>query len=367
VSILLVPLLSLRPASASGTTFVRQIVPPLVRAWGSRDVVLLCDPGVARLLHGVGARFEVRDVPDGRASRLLALRRELPRLEAEIGPACVYVPDGQVVGAPVAAPVALALHHHLNWSRPQGMGFVQRAYWLAWYDRAMRRSLRRAQALLAPTRAFASEIAAIVPGIEGKLHVVPHGVSPAFRPATAGGTRAAPPRVLAVSNTMAYKNLAGTVRIFAAAAAGLPHVLRVAGVGPRDVERHARAGGVAHRVEGLGRLDEGAVVREMQSASALLMPTLVESFGLPALEAMACGLPVACSDLPSLREVTGGAAVLADPADEAGFARALCGILTDTDEADRLARRGLRRARAFSWDDAARRTADVLRRIAAST
>jgi glycosyltransferase involved in cell wall biosynthesis len=245
------------------------------------------------------------------------------------------------------------------------MWLPRRLYWELWANRAYRRDCGRSAALIGPTAAFAREFEAIVPEVRGRVRMVHHGVAPLFGPGI--GARAAIPALLFVGNDMVYKNLVGALRIFARAAEGLPHELRVAGVGPDRVRRLARQAGVEAvlpRVRALGPIDEARLSLEYRAASALLAPSLVESFGMPVLEAMASGLPVACSDLPSLREVAGGAALHAAPADEAGFAASVREILCDGATAAGLAERGIARARAFSWTRAARETAAVLHEVA---
>ena len=98
-----------------------------------------------------------------------------------------------------------------------------------------------------------------------------------------------------------------------------------------------------------------------RGARCVVYPSLYEGFGLPVLEAMACGSPVVTSAGGAMEEVAGGAAVLVDPHDVAGIA---AGIEQAVAQADELRGRGLERARAFSWDDAARRTREVYREAA---
>jgi len=99
------------------------------------------------------------------------------------------------------------------------------------------------------------------------------------------------------------------------------------------------------------------------SADCLLFPSLMEGFGFPPLEAMASGLPVVCSDRPSLPEVVGDAALTAPPLDAEALARHVIAVLTDPDLADDLRTRGLAQAAPFTWDRTAAETFAIYRRV----
>jgi glycosyltransferase involved in cell wall biosynthesis len=113
-------------------------------------------------------------------------------------------------------------------------------------------------------------------------------------------------------------------------------------------------------VRARGRVSQRELVELYRGAAALVFPSLYEGFGMPVLEAMACGCPVACSNVTSLPEVAGDAARLFDPRDVDGMASAAEEVLADP--APRIAR-GLERARAFTWDACARAHDDVYREL----
>jgi glycosyltransferase involved in cell wall biosynthesis len=115
-------------------------------------------------------------------------------------------------------------------------------------------------------------------------------------------------------------------------------------------------------VEVRGYVTGDELVRLYRTASALVFPSLYEGFGQPLLEAMACGCPVAASDVAAIPEVCGGAAVLFDPTSPEAIAEGVERVLGD---APTWAARGLERAAAFSWEETARRTEDVYRSAAA--
>ncbi len=103
----------------------------------------------------------------------------------------------------------------------------------------------------------------------------------------------------------------------------------------------------------------------LQGAEALIQPSVYEGFGLPVLEAMACGCPVICSDIPALREITAGAALLVRPEELESLAAALRQLMVAPELRGSLAGQGLARARAFSWNRCARETLEVYRAAAA--
>jgi glycosyltransferase involved in cell wall biosynthesis len=180
-----------------------------------------------------------------------------------------------------------------------------------------------------------------------RIAVTPHGVDPAFGPgAVAGG---------------GYLLFGGAIQerkdpVSAAQAAsqiGLPLVV----AGPE------REPALARELEGLGAdlrgyVDKGELARLYRGAAALVLPSRYEGFGLPVLEAMACGTPVVAADDPALHEVAGDAAVYSD----GDLAEAIRAALTDR---DRLSAAGLERAKQFSWDETVRRTLAVYRQAVA--
>jgi alpha-1,3-rhamnosyl/mannosyltransferase len=101
-------------------------------------------------------------------------------------------------------------------------------------------------------------------------------------------------------------------------------------------------------------------MRLYAGARAFIYPSTFEGFGMPVLEAMAAGIPVACSDIPPLREVAGDAALLFDPSDDDAVATALDRIASDETLRRELARAGPLRARAFTWDRAATATVQTI-------
>jgi glycosyltransferase involved in cell wall biosynthesis len=178
---------------------------------------------------------------------------------------------------------------------------------------------------------------------EGRIRVVPLALDhERLRPGTA-------PRegfIYYPARRWPHKNHAGLFEAFAQIRRERPE-LRLVLTGGGDFSD------VPDGVEARGHVGFDEVVSLMQRASALVFPSLYEGFGLPPLEAMACGCPVASSNAAALPETVGDAALLFDPRDPAAIATAVLDVLAAPDE---WVRRGLERASSFSWDQTARRT-----------
>lgn len=208
---------------------------------------------------------------------------------------------------------------------------------------------------------------------EDKVLVVPHGVDPRFRPATDRSRLAAlrnrlgiaAPYLLFVGGIDFKKNVGRLVAGFARARREhrLPHVLVVAGALQDsgnaffdDARRIAEREGVAEHVVWAGFVPEDDLPALYSGADAFLFPSLWEGFGLPVLEAMACGVPVITSARSAMSEVTEEAAVLVDPSDPAAIAD---GVITALSDGPALASAGLRRAARYTWERTAARTIEV--------
>ena len=202
---------------------------------------------------------------------------------------------------------------------------------------ALRHGARSADAIVAVSAFTRDELVELLDVAPGRIHVVPNGVEPVFCP---DGPSAGGDYVLAVGTLEPRKNLARAGE--AAQRAGVE--LRAVGA--------AGWGGV--EVPGwAGRVSDEELAALYRGARCLVFPSLYEGFGLPVLEAMACGTPVVTTRGGATEEVAGGAAVLVDALDPSAIA---AGIAEADVRRDELRRLGLERAQAFSWS----RSADLV-------
>jgi glycosyltransferase involved in cell wall biosynthesis len=242
-----------------------------------------------------------------------------------------------------AGPSVVTIHDLSFEEASTPMGLVERTV----FRTVVPRAARRADHVLTVSERTKADVVARYGVPLAKVTVTPNGVDPAFAP---GGEHRA--YVLFVGAIHSRKNPLAALE--AARAVGLPLVV----AGPETDEELAselRRGGADLR----GYVSKEQLAGLYRGAALLVLPSRFEGFGLPVLEAMASGTPVVAAAEPALREVADGAAVFADDGD---FGAAAQRALADR---ERLAAGGLERARLFTWEEAARRTAAVYREVLA--
>lgn len=241
-----------------------------------------------------------------------------------------------------------------------------------YYDRMIPRSMRRARRIIAISEATAAGIARHFPEVVGKVRTVPLGVDlgvfhPVRDPARMDAVRRTyrlPERyILALGTLEPRKNLSRLIQAFvrvASDASGVHLVLAgKAGFQADALREQARNSGVAGRIVFSGHIAAAALPTVYSLADAFAFPSLDEGFGLPILEAMACGVPVLTGNRSAMREVAGDAAELVAPDDTKAIECGLRRVLTDADYRTTLRERGCARVREFTWERTARETVAV--------
>ncbi|HXN01623.1 MAG TPA: glycosyltransferase family 1 protein [Candidatus Dormibacteraeota bacterium] len=229
----------------------------------------------------------------------------------------------------------------------------------------MRNAVRRAERIITPSAATALAVKQSFPASAGRVLSIPEAADDRFQATRNAEGEAAwqvrlrirPPYVFYLGQWKAYKNLPMLLEAFKMVRQTHPKAqLVIAGDDPRHPEvRQAAAGLPEGSVVLPGRLPESAVPDLYRGAAVVVLPSKAEGFGLPVIEAMACGVPVICSDLPVLRELADGVAMFCDPNDPAAFARAIAQIL-DAPSTTRARQLGIERAKSFTWERSARQT-----------
>ncbi len=311
----------------------------------------LPDPAVFGLRCGHWLLYEAK------LRRLLA--RERPDLHHETG----FTP-----AAAKTVPQVFTLHDLslITWAHTHPKERV-------WFFKTMfPRRLRYARMVITPSE-FVRQEAVQQLGLEPERVVaVPEAPDPLFGPRTEQQIAETLERlqlpseyILFVGTLEPRKNIDLLMRALPLTRTDVPVVLAGwEGWGEKPWRKLARKLGVENRLRVTGYVDNETLARLYAGAQALAYPSLYEGFGLPVLEAMACGAPVICARAGSLPEVAGDAAMLVDPSSPDELAGCIDTVLDDSTLRGRLRGAGAARAAEFTWDMAARRTLDIFRSAA---
>lgn len=243
------------------------------------------------------------------------------------------------------------------------------------------RSVKKAARIITVSE-FSRNAMIRVYGLEpAKVRVIPNAANPDFRVVGREGAHRRvkqsvhfdAPFIFSIGDLQPRKNHIGLIAAFAQLLTEhpqMPHHLVLAGqetwFAPK-VKEVARASGFGSRIHFTGFVEDPELLQLYNACECFVFPSFYEGFGLPILEAMACGRAVACSNTSAMPEVAGGAALLFDPRQTGAIKRALSDILMDTQLRGRLEGLGTRRAALFNWEKSARATLEVYREVVNAT
>jgi glycosyltransferase involved in cell wall biosynthesis len=343
-------------------TYLRGLIGGLAALDRDTRYLLLAPRERRDLLPGLPDNFEwVHEGSPGYSVReQLALSRTLSRLAPDLFHAAHYV-------LPARTPprTVVTIHDLIHLAHPE---FLPNRMALPYARFMLRRAARRARRILTVSEATARDLRERLGVGAERIVAIWNGVDERFRePLDDGELRRRlaafglePGYFLFVGNPKPHKNLE---RLLAAFARVAEPAAQLVVVGERGAKRSDQA--TDRRVLSLGRLADGDLPALYRGAGALLFPSLYEGFGLPVVEAMAAGVPVIASSTPAVAEIAGDAALLVDPLDVAGFARAMERLLAEPELQRSLSAAGTARAAAFTWANTARRTLAVYREVLA--
>lgn len=358
-----------RPQRVGMLTVAVELSRALVKLASGDQFVLLCSRERPASLEDVECEAVLSPYRHELVLKSSWLPAMEPRLESD---AILYPywpsPPLRRVGAP---PAVVFVHDLAFRLRPAEVPWQQRLY----FRTVLPPALRQAAAVIVPSESTRRDLLQLYrsPSLESKVEVIaeglpgevsagglPEGIEPGF--VLAVGTvepRKNYPRLLA-----AYRRLRGRHGALPFIINGRPGVpdLVIAGRSGwaygDTLQRIAAEPGVHY----LGHVDEATLAALYRSASVLAFPSLYEGFGLPLLEAMANGVPAVVGEAGALPELALGAALTVDAEDEQAIAAALERLLADESLRNKLGEEGRRRAKGYTWANAAERTLDVLRR-----
>ncbi len=303
--------------------------------------------------------WEVRTVPyDVFSPRGQLL---LPRLLRREGVGLFHSTNFMAPLLPFGGKLVLTVHDIIPLKHPEFAPRSKKSRAYPVYLLLMRRLVRRADLIIADSDHSRRDILSLLGPPPGKVRTIHLGVDPKYKPLPTA-IRDEARRRLGVRGRLAlfagradpYKNVITLVKAaeILNRKGGPRCTVVIAGAeDPRypEVGTYVRGAGMEGDVIFAGSLGEDDLIPLYNAADVLVLPSLYEGFGLPPLEAMACGTPVICSNRTSLPEVVGGAGILIDPLDTQALASAMERVFTDAALRDRLSRAGLERAKLFPW------------------
>lgn len=234
-------------------------------------------------------------------------------------------------------------------------------FWEKRWRRYLYSGLKKADVLIADSESTQCDLCRAYGFSKEKIPVIPLGVDTnIFRPLDRTECRKAlglpleKKIILNVSIDNWRKNLAGLVRAVSHLARDIPDILFIhVGRPSRSTARLVKFLNMENSVRHKMATSEEELVKYYNAADVFAFPSFYEGFGLPVLEALACGTPVVASNRTSIPEIVGATGILVDPDDIAGLAREISRVLKDKSLSDDLSKRGLEKASRFSWDKTA--------------
>ena len=354
-------------------TYIRNLLRHLARIDHDSEFVLLCaanDMGIGAQL-GANFRTVLEPSPNYSLREQIHVPWVLMRERPDVYHAPHYVLPAAVLGRSV-----VTIHDCIHLMFPQYLpsraayAYARSAMWIA---------ARRSDRILTVSEASKRDILRFFKVRPEKIEVVYNAIDERFwlEPAEDDVARVREryqlqhPFVLYVGNIKPHKNLVRLIEAFDRLRKGGFDNLKLLIIGDQISKLPALRRAVhSHKlhkdVRFLGYVQDDLLAILYRLAAVFVFPSLYEGFGLPPLEAMACGTPVVASNLSSLPEVVGDAAALVDPYDVGSIADAIRRVLTDPAFAASLRDKGLVRARGFSWEHSVARTHEVYEAVAGS-
>jgi glycosyltransferase involved in cell wall biosynthesis len=347
-------------------TYIRNLLRQLARIDHDTEYVLLTGEADLRMAASLGANF--RTVLEPSPNYSLREQVHVPWVVRRERPDVYHAPHYVL---PIAVPSrsVVTIHDCIHLMFPQ---YLPNRAAYAYARTAMWSAVRRSERILTVSEASKRDILHFFNVRPDKIVVVPNAIDEQFS-VTPSEEQVARVReryqlnhrfVLYVGNIKPHKNLVRLIEAFSALRTGELEDVKLLIIGDEISKLPSLRRAVHHHklhkhVRFLGYLSDETLGILYRLAAVFVFPSLYEGFGLPPLEAMACGTPVVTSNLSSLPEVTGGAAELVDPYDVGSIVSGIQRVLNDPALAAQMRRKGLARAREFSWEQSVRKTREV--------
>jgi glycosyltransferase involved in cell wall biosynthesis len=351
-------------------TYIRNVLRQLARLDHHTEFVLLCRPDDAAGLTALGENF--RPVAETSGNYSLAEQVAIPLALKREGVSLFHAPH-YVLPPLVPCRSVVTIHDCIHLMFPQ---YLPNRLAFTYARASIAMAARRAARVLTVSESSKRDILRFVNVEPGKIDVIYNAYDERFgvEPRDEDVARVRErfqlhdPFVLYAGNVKPHKNLERLIDAFhLVKKRGLDN-LKLVLIGD-DISKYAALRRAVHRhqlhqyVRFLGFVPEDTLAVMYRLASVFVFPSLYEGFGLPPLEAMASGTPVVTSNLSSLPEVAGDAALLVDPYDPDAIADGIYRVLTDDALRRAMHVKGIARARQFSWEQSVRRVHDIYQQV----
>jgi O-antigen biosynthesis alpha-1,2-mannosyltransferase len=311
--------------------------------------------GIGRFAREVLAGFEYAPIPLATHPAAPVDAWRLTRALRKASPKDFFFSPGYNTPLYCACRFVFTIHDLSHVYCPENTSPVIQLY----YATIMKRACRRASKIFTVSEFTRSQIVEWSGVNKEKVFNVGCGVDPAYRPE--GDVYGVPyPYLLCVSNRKRHKNEFRMVEAFGRANIDKKIHLVFTGEPSKELSAFIASQGLTNRVNFVGIVPEERLPALYRGTIALIFASLYEGFGLPLLEAMACGAPVVTSNVTAMPEVAGGSAMVVDPKSIDQISKAMSQVVTDSSLRRQLRQKGLVRAVEFSWTATVGRVIELL-------
>ena len=346
-------------------SYLRGLVDASARARPDWRFVLLGEPSTAQdLTRHDNVTWIANSLSNYGVGELISLPRAVRRARADVFHAPHYVVPPRLP-CPLVVTVHDCIHLRFREHLPRPLGFLPRSLSYVYARTMMGHAVSSAARVIAVSDSTRQDLIERLSAPADRLRVVLNGAGEFWSEPTAAARASAitqrlelPERyVLWVGNPKPHKNLERLVCAFERLAHARSDLhLLLAGARPAQVDALARPRISPQRYRALGEISDESLRLLYERAAVLVLPSLWEGFGLPAIEAMAAGTPVVAGAVGGLEELVGEAGVLVDPGETDSIAAGIARVLDNPDLSEELRRRGRQRAAQLSWARAAEAT-----------
>jgi len=355
-------------------TYIRNLLRHLSRLDHDTEYVIIARPNDAAALDALGPNF--RAVAETSGNYSLAEQLKIPLILRRERVTLFHAPH-YVLPPLVTCRSVVTIHDCIHLMFPQ---YLPNRMALGYARASIATAARRANRIITVSESSKHDILRFVNVEPSKIEVIPNAFDERFsvQPPEAQVVRVRERYqlqdefVLYAGNVKPHKNLERLIDAFhLVRTRGLDH-LKLVLIGD-EISKYTSLRRAVHRhqlhkyVRFLGYLPEDTLTVMYRLASVFVFPSLYEGFGLPPLEAMASGTPVVTSNVSSLPEVAGDAAILVNPYEPESIADGIYRVVTDRPTRDDLCRRGLERSRQFSWESSVRRVREIYEAVGGSS